>query len=1130
MKGGRAMVLGAALACVAWAVTAMGETRSLRQYTSGGHVLGFDSGGYFVSNGTYALCVRFEHAQAVAPTADDTEQSGSSGGKVAALTRVSYAGLWNGVSVTYDAGHGGIARSTWTLEPGADPAAIRLAYNRAVTVAEDGTLSVAFDAGSLSESRPVAWQEVDGRLQPVEVAFVRLAGDVVGFHVGAYRRDLPLTIDPTLTWNTFFGGTGGDTGGAIVLDGSGNIYVAGSSTTSWGSPVRPFTVGGYGDDQDAFAAKLTAGGALIWNTFLGGSGIDAGNAIAVDSSGNVYVVGSSGATWGSPLSAYTHGAFAAKLTADGAVAWNTFLGSSSADAGYAIATDGSGNVYVAGVSNAAWGSPKRPFEYSWDAFAAKLSANGDLAWNTFLAGGGASTNGGSCITVDSSGNVYVTGMSNGSWGSPLHAFTGPSDGFAAKLAPGGALTWNTFLGGSGYDNVSGCSVAVDGSGNVYVAGSSSSAWGSPLRGYTSGSDAFAAKLAADGGLVWNTFLGGSGTDGGGAIALDGRGNIYISGASDATWGSPVHAYIGGTDAFVVAIPDVAPSVCGNGIVEGSEQCDDGNAADGDGCSAACQVEPCYTCPDPGQACMPAGSGTACNDNNPCTDDACDGGGHCVSSNNTAPCDDGQFCNGTDTCSGGTCVHSGNPCAGGGECNNSCNEAARSCAVAAGMPCTGDGNVCTTDQCDGFGACIHSPNTAPCDDGVFCNGADHCAGGSCSVHSGDPCAARPQCATSCDESAKSCFSAAGTACDDGDACTQSDACDGTGHCSGSNPVVCTPSDLCHLVGRCDSATGLCSNPPVVCDDHDPCTADTCDVGDGQCHHTNLPPGTACDDGDPATMHDQCNDAGGCSGTPAPIQNYALLTWPDTSTATAMFGREDRIIGHICAHDVRLRQNMVVDGDVVATTETGTAVRGMFFGDHLTHDLLSCGGAISLLGRNRGKVDGQTAVWDQSPPPPAAMSDCEAAAVRADTRQKDFLGLAATAPPLGAVRVRMRDDQLVAAGSGVVILDADSLTVGAGGTLTVAGSADTDHVILRIDGRCSLQHQARIVVQGLRPEQVIFVVNGPVVLSERTSVTGTILAADIVRIGRNSMLDGQVLGRKRISLGQSVDITRQAFKGW
>ena len=248
--------------------------------------------------------------------------------------------------------------------------------------------------------------------------------------------------------------------------------------------------------NDAFAAKLDSSGALQWNTFLGGSGNDNGYAIAVDGSGNVYVSGHSVATWGSPVRAFTPGtdAFAAKLNSSGALTWNTFLGGSGSDFGYAIAVDGSGNVYVGGDSTATWGSPVRAYTSGTDGFAAKLGNDGSLTWNTFL--GGSGTDSGYAIAVDSSGNVYVGGVSDATWGSPERAYTSGNDAFAAKLNSSGALLWDTFLGGSGSD--SGYGIAVDGSGNVYVGGVSDATWCSPVRAYTALNDAFAAKLGTAG--------------------------------------------------------------------------------------------------------------------------------------------------------------------------------------------------------------------------------------------------------------------------------------------------------------------------------------------------------------------------------------------------------------------------------------------------------------------------------------------------------------------------------------------------------------------------------------------------------------------------------------------------------
>ncbi|MCA9160355.1 MAG: DNRLRE domain-containing protein, partial [Planctomycetales bacterium] len=147
--------------------------------------------------------------------------------------------------------------------------------------------------------------------------------------------------------------------------------------------------------------------------------------------------------------------------------------------------------------------------------------------------------------------VYVTGNSSATWGSPVQAISGGTDAVAAKLDSSGSLLWNTFLGGSGTDN--GRRIAVDSSGNVYVAGSSTATWGSPDQPYSSGTDGFAAELDSSGNRLWHSFVGGSGTDVANAIAVDGSGHVYVAGNSTATWGTPLQGYSSGQDAYVAKI-------------------------------------------------------------------------------------------------------------------------------------------------------------------------------------------------------------------------------------------------------------------------------------------------------------------------------------------------------------------------------------------------------------------------------------------------------------------------------------------------------------------------------------------------------------------------------------------------
>jgi hypothetical protein len=377
------------------------------------------------------------------------------------------------------------------------------------------------------------------------------------------------SIGPVRAWNTFLGVGGEETGGkSVAVDGSGNMYITGYSHSTWGNPIRPFS----GGPSDAFVAKLDPNGAFLWNTFLGGNYGDSGIGIAVDGSGNVYIAGGSLTSWGNPIRSFSgySDAFVAKLDPSGVLLWNTFLGGdnrddgSPIDYGEGIVVDGSGNVYIAGDSNASWGDPIRSFSVSSDAFVAQLDTSGTLRWNTFLGGSESpySEERAGGIAVDSLGDVYVTGESGSSWGNPIRPYSSYGDAFAAKLDSSGGLLWNTFLGGN-LDNDAGRGIAVDRSGNVYVTGYSYVTWGNPIcPGSDGSSEAFVAKLDFSGVLQWNTFHGGIDPahpdrnitdERGEEIAVDGSGNIYFTGTY--VWGVLVfyELHSEGSDAVVAKL-------------------------------------------------------------------------------------------------------------------------------------------------------------------------------------------------------------------------------------------------------------------------------------------------------------------------------------------------------------------------------------------------------------------------------------------------------------------------------------------------------------------------------------------------------------------------------------------------
>jgi hypothetical protein len=223
-------------------------------------------------------------------------------------------------------------------------------------------------------------------------------------------------------------------------------------------------------------------------------------------------------------------------TTSPSVIWNTVFGGDYPNDGYDVAVDANGNAYVTGTSEGDWGSPIRPYAGYWDGFVAKFDSDGHLLWNTFL--GYSYLDEAWSIALDGSGNIYVAGYSWGTWFDPIHPFFRDHNVFVAKLDNDGNLIWNTFLGYSGLEWAG--RLAVDDGGSVFVVGLSPEIWGAPIKPPNEFGDMFAAKLDTDGNLLWTTFLGNLDTDIVNDIALGPGGSLYLVGWSSADWGSPLH--------------------------------------------------------------------------------------------------------------------------------------------------------------------------------------------------------------------------------------------------------------------------------------------------------------------------------------------------------------------------------------------------------------------------------------------------------------------------------------------------------------------------------------------------------------------------------------------------------------
>lgn len=507
------------------------------------------------------------------------------------FAKVRYRDVYPGVDLVYY-GHQRELEYDFVLQPGANPQAIRLGIEGARRLQlEHGDLVMKSAVGNVHLRSPHIYQEANGIRQEVRGRYVITSRNEVGFRVGAYDRRRALVIDPVLAYSTYLGGSGSEGGeglnGDIAVDSAGNAYVTGGTSSTDFPTVNPIQSTNHGG-ADAFVTKFnTDGSALVYSTYLGGSGDEVGTAITLDSAGNAYVTGITSSTdfpttpgaFQTTCAGSCENAFVTKINSSGsALVYSTYLGGTDSDAGYSIAVDGAGNAYATGVTIST-DFPVTPGAFQTtsggggDAFVSKLNSAGSaLVYSTYV--GGSGNDYGVGIAVDSAGNAYVTGLTLSTDFPTANAIQptyngGAEDAFVTKLnATGSALVYSTYVGGTGED--SGFGIAVDAAGNAYIVGRTDStdfpvanAFQPTNHGYL---DAFVTKInAAGSAFVYSTYLGGSSNDVAARIAIDGAGNAYITGdtySSDFPVANAIQSVKGGRDAPFVSKLDAA----GNGLV------------------------------------------------------------------------------------------------------------------------------------------------------------------------------------------------------------------------------------------------------------------------------------------------------------------------------------------------------------------------------------------------------------------------------------------------------------------------------------------------------------------------------------------------------------------------------------
>ncbi len=490
--------------------------------------------------------------------------------------RVALRGVYPGIDLVFY-GNDRQIEYDWVVAPGADPKRIRVKWDGTNHISKNSAGDLVLSA-ALKQQKPLISQ--DGKQVGGSYA---VRGRQVTFDVAKYDTTKPLVIDPVLIYSTYDGGVGIDYAYATAVDAIGNTYMTGGTGSVNFPTANPLQASLQGTVDVFVTKINATGSARVYSTYLGGGGPDEGRGIAVDIQGNAYLTGNAGSfdfptaaaiqgTWGG-----SGDVFVTKLNPSGsALVYSTYLGGNAIDNGNGIAVDPSGNAYVVGTTFSTNFPTVNPFQGAkstvQDAFVAKINPGG-TAWvyATYL--GGNAVDEGNAIAADATGNAYVTGYT-ASTNFPLQsAFRGSNvasvDAFVTKLnSAGSALVYSTYLGGSATDY--GTGIAVDSSGSAYVtgiAGSSDFPVANAMQPMLAGADdAFVTKFnSAGSALAYSTYLGGGSVDQAYAIAIDHYGNSYVTGRTNSS-DFPLTNAIQGTFKFAFDIFVTELNTSGSGRI------------------------------------------------------------------------------------------------------------------------------------------------------------------------------------------------------------------------------------------------------------------------------------------------------------------------------------------------------------------------------------------------------------------------------------------------------------------------------------------------------------------------------------------------------------------------------------
>ena len=333
-------------------------------------------------------------------------------------------------------------------------------------------------------------------------------------------------------WATYFGNIGTESAHDLVLDAQNNIYIVGPTASPGGMGINARHQPNFGGgSQDAFLAKFTSGGQLIWSTYFGGTGTEHGNGITLDQADNIYICGSTDSPDGIATAGVhqlnprgTFDAFISKFSNDGQFQWATYYGGDQLEECYAIKSTPNNEIIIGGSTSSRSNiATNGSFQSSYgggfqDGFLAAFSTTGRRIWGTYIGGEGEDEV--LTMAIDESGQIYASGNTYSenaiaTSGTHQSSYRDASDVFLKKFSPTGDQLWGTYFGGNGADQCR--RIALDEDGGVYMVGSTQSANGiatdnahQPQLNSANQLDGFVSKFNAEGEQEWGTYYGGTG--------------------------------------------------------------------------------------------------------------------------------------------------------------------------------------------------------------------------------------------------------------------------------------------------------------------------------------------------------------------------------------------------------------------------------------------------------------------------------------------------------------------------------------------------------------------------------------------------------------------------------------------